>query len=438
MIVAASLSCWTACSNEDDDPVDEPEDPEEFIEETEPLTRQDSLDIAFMNVVSTLCQTDSTLYEQGGSSGNFSPDYGTVLYTVTPTVRYNVAESTEDAKGKFSLAFATAIDFAGAQDDGNTIRIDLGSKGTIEFEPAQEDGKVGVLIVNVPQIPDLTQIVWLQNEAWPLNEDNGGASIGKTFKSPDGKRWVCIQTPESAPNGILVTFDNTSWLPAQWDPSCSGAIDNDPGWHYTHYYLDERDWKSWLHGYASSEDLKVLNIFMYNNHGASHDPKADDVFNNPKFMSADMYNAIYGQDRYYCCGDMTWAYRTEAKHKYEYYYYSEHWLHKGWRNDSKKNPYTFMGNRWYIMRHNWEESYLKDDRWNSYDCRDVSIHELHLDGKSKRRGDYDEKTYRNYDKVKDHKTYIKVEAYHFGGDFFNEKTMTYKDGFVYFDLTSRR
>lgn len=118
-----------ACSNEDDDPVDEPEDPEEFIEETEPLTRQDSLDIAFMNVVSILCQTDSTLYEQGGSSGNFSPDYGTVLYTVTPTVRYNVAESTEDAKGKFSLAFATAIDFAGAQDDGNTIRIDLGSKG---------------------------------------------------------------------------------------------------------------------------------------------------------------------------------------------------------------------------------------------------------------------------------------------------------------------
>ena len=172
---------------------------------------------------------------------------------------------------------------------------------------------------------------------------------------------------------------------------------------------------------------------MYKTDGSQSD-KAKEVFSNTAFMDAERYNAIFGQDRYYCCGDNTWAYTTSNEHKYKVWYYSN-WKGK-WREDTEKHTYVFMGNRWYIMRHRWQESYIRDDRWDSYYCWVVPGHEYNLDHSFRR--NYDDRTHRNYWKVYDHNTYIKVKAYHFDGSFYNQQTKTYKDGFVNFDISRRR
>ena len=435
MLLVGLLFGWTACSEKDDEL--EPDEQEVFTEETEPMIRQDSLNIAFMNIVSTLCETDSTFVQEEDHSGNYKPAYGTLLYSVTPTVRYKVAESAEDAKGQFLSAFATAIEFAGAKDDGTTVRIDLGTKGNVEFEPAHAEGKEGILNVDIPQIPDLTQVVWLQSEAWPQNDGNGGTKVGQTFKTPDGRRWVCIQTPESV-TGVLVTFDDYPEIQQSWDPACNGQFKYE-GWQYAKFFANEKEWKSWLHWYASSEDLITLNRFMYNSIDGSHSKKAEKVFSNPTFMTPERYNAIYGQNRYYCCGDNTWGYTTSNTHKYKVWYYNS--FRKTWKEGSEMHPYLFMGNRWYVMNSNWKNSKLKDDRWNSYDCLSVAGHSkvLSLNGGGDYVWvdgvDYDETSTRNYDKIFDHNTYIKVKTYHFNGDFYNTQTETYKNGFEIFDIS---
>lgn len=450
LLISGMLCCWTACSDDNESTTEEPI---EDNDEAESMTRQDSLNIAFMNVIGTLCQTDSTFYEQEDLSGIYSPEYGIVLYTVLPTVRYKMAESAEDAKGQFHIAFATAIEFAGANENGNTVCIDLGEKGRIEFERTQSEGYMGVLNVDIPQIPDLTQVVWLQTEAWPQNAGDGGTYVGQTFKSSDGKRWVCVQTPNGGSEyGLLVTFDDYGWLQKQFDPLINSGAGKKKNKGYDQltqgYNLKygvnnaHKYWQSWLHWYASSNDLLMLNRFMYNENGTRNE-NATDVFSNTAFMASDRYKAIYGQNRYYCCGDHTWAILTKNKYKYEYYYYSQR--AGEWKVDfTEKHPYTFMGNRWYVMNSNWHNSILKDDRWNSYYCKEHPGHtqvlrqDEHGHWNWTAGNDYEEWNFRNFDKKDDHNTYIKVKTYHFYSDFYNVQTGKYKDGFVNFDTSGRR
>ena len=427
LLMCIMLCCWTACSNDDDVQADD-EDDVEYNGETEPMTLQDSLDIAFMNVISTLCETDSTFTVK---SDNYVPDYGTLLYSVSPTVRYKTADSKADARGQFILAFASAISFTRTLVEGSTIRIDLGNKGSVEFEPAEGEGKLGVLNVDIPQIPSLTQVVWIQTEAWPQNAGDGGTYIGMTFKSRDGKRWVCVQTSEGGSEyGLLVTFDNLYSFQDWTDPACRGERGME-GWHFTHYYSNEHDYRSWLHWFSSSEDLKKLNRFMYNENGSGNEV-AVEVFSNPNFMSAERYNAIYGQDRLYCCSDNTWGYTTPNTntHKYKYWIYSQ--FYDEWVTRTTDETYLFMGNRWYVMNSYWRNSKILDDRWNSYDVSGLWTRRSNLYGNVE--DDYWADSYRNYDKYFDHNTYIKVQSYHFDSYFYNEQTGLYADGFTLFDL----
>lgn len=447
LLIACGMSfCWTACSNDDED--SETDEPVEYTGETEELTRQDSLDVAFQTAVSTLCETDSI--EE--PSGNYAPDYGTMLYTVSPTVRYKMAENTEDALGQFRLAFAAAIDFTGAKDDGTTIRIDLGEKGSMEFERTQGEGRVGVLNVNIPQIPDLTQVVWLQTEAWPLNEGDGGTYVGQTFISPQGFKWVCVRTSQSQDYGILVTFDDNmgtygkkkgeTSLKEIRDPACNGEDGLEgrypgkwDGWQYRRYYKDDRDWISWTHGYASAEDLKALNMFMYNNDG-SRDQNAVEIFSNPKFMQSNLYNSIYTEGRSFCCGDYQWNKRTTNTHDYRLWYYSVY--RKGWIEDIVKCTYQWCGSSWYIMHSKWKESKRLDERWNSFACRSsVAGWRIRVTDWTIEEG-YTAFTSHNYDKSIDHVNFPKVMAYHFHSDFYDEETGKYKDGFVNIDISGRR
>lgn len=437
LLMAAMLLCWTACSNDNDSPVDaDDEDDVEYVEETEPMTRQDSLNIAAMSVINALC-TDSTSTEPD-ANGKYIPQYGSVLYDMTPTVRYKVAESAEDAKGQFLLSFATAIAFVGVNNSGDAISLDFGDNGSVEFEPAQGEGKLGILHVDMPQIPSLTQVVWLQAEAWPHNDGNGGTYVGQTFKSRDGKRWVCIQTSEGGSEyGLLVTFDNTDGLTKLFDPRSNSDGGVQWGYHVERGDDAEKYWQSWLHyGYASSADLKSLNRFMYNQGGATRNVKAEEIFSNTAFMSAEMYNAIYQSGKHYCCGDNSWHYRTSNEHKYYYYRYSSR--KKSWVTDgSVKDTYYFMGNRWYIMYANWRNSFLRDDRWDSYNCYHIAGHQYNIDGGHT--NDYDVNNFRNYYKSSDHLNYIKVQAYHFNGSFYNEQTGQYANGeFTNWDITGRR
>lgn len=445
LMVYGMSFCWTACSNDSED--SETDEPVEYTGETEQLTRQDSLDVAFQSAVSTLCETDSIVEP----SENYAPDYGTMLYKASPTVRYKMAENAEDALAQFRLAFAAAIEFAGANDDGTTVRIDFGEKGSIEFERTQGDGRMGILNVDIPQIPDLTQVVWLQTEAWPLNDGDGGTYIGQTFKSPQGFKWVCVRTPESSEYGLLVTFDDKQG--AFWkgalneirDPACNGQDDvNGPGnpkwdgWQYLYFYSNDRDWISWTHGcYALADELRVLNMFMYNNDGTRYE-KAVDVFSNTDFMSTELYNAIYTDGRYFCCDGYQWDVRTENKHEYKLWYYSTgYWFRKDqWREGTQKCTYKWCGSRWYIMRNHYWDSRVLDEQWNSFASRNVAGWNKDTQGNGA--WWYNEWTSRNYDKSYDHVTYPKVVAYRFYGDFYNEKTRTYKDGFVNFDISGRR
>lgn len=399
------------------------------------MTIEDSTNIALHLIANILYDNDTaTVASYEEFSQQRKPDYGQLLYESTPSERYRIAQDFEDAKTRFITDFGCVLRFAGISTDSDIITISIGQKGKLTFSPQSGQGKLAVIDIDMDLFKDLTQIVFLSPQAWPNNDSDGGVKLGDTFKTSDGRRWVCVQSCAGGTEyGLLVTFDdNRNDITPYFDPACNGQQGME-GWHYSHYFND-RDWQSYVHGsgYAKSEELLILNRFLYDYNGQKN-AMADKILSNEKFMPNSLYKNVFTDGAYYLCGDNSWMYWTPNKHKYKRYYYSQ--KGKKWKEADDKLNYIFMGNRWFVMHSNWMSSELKDDYWNSYSCYNGNSHVLNYRGEKIN----DENYYnsRNHDKKYDQK-YVAVKVYRFHGDFgrINEQEgmVEYRDGYKPFIL----
>lgn len=399
------------------------------------MTIEDSTNIALHLIANILYDNDTATVESYEEfSQQRKPDYGQLLYESTPSERYRIAQDFEDAKTRFITDFGCVLRFAGISTDSDIITISFGQKGKLTFSPQSGQGKLAVIDIDMDLFKDLTQIVFSSPQAWPNNDSDGGVKLGDTFKTSDGRRWVCVQSCAGGTEyGLLVTFDdNRNDITPYFDPACNGQQGME-GWHYSHYFND-RDWQSYVHGsgYAKSEELLILNRFLYDYNGQKN-AMADKILSNEKIMPNSLYKNVFTDGAYYLCGDNSWMYWTPNKHKYKRYYYSQ--KGKKWKEADDKLNYIFMGNRWFVMHSNWMSSELKDDYWNSYSCYNGNSHVLNYKGEKIN----DENYYnsRNHDKKYDQK-YVAVKVYRFHGDFgrINEQEgmVEYRDGYKPFIL----
>lgn len=183
-----------ACSDKDDDITSEDLPTDEHI-----LTQEEINKWAADNIILWLCdaQTDSLT----GKITSQTPDYGEVLNSGTPTVRYTKAATFEDARKAFQAWIIPDATQDPKQDGG--ITVDMGSEGTVTFRPETGDGKVAVADIQMTRLPDITQVVFIKPEAWPEN-NNIGIVKGSTWLK-DGKLYVCVRTCDDG-IGYLVHF----------------------------------------------------------------------------------------------------------------------------------------------------------------------------------------------------------------------------------------
>ena len=433
LMLCMAICNMTSCDTNEKVNLDQDYEDESITDDTsvEYMTIEDSINIALHIIANILYDNDNDTAAVASYDvlpQQRKPDYGRLLYESSPTVRYKIAQDFADAKNKFMTDFGWALRFAGISTDNDEITISFGKKGKLTFNPESGQGKLAVIDIDMALFPDLTQIIFLSPQAWPHNDSDGGVKVGDTFKTSDGRRWICVQSCEGGTEyGLLVTFDdNRHDITPYFDPACNGQQGME-GWHYSHYF-DDRDWQGYVHSssYAKSEELLILNRFLYNYDGQKND-KADKILGNEKFMPNSLYKNVFKDGAYYLCGDNSWMYWTSNKHKYKRYYYSQ--KKKKWKEADDKLNYIFMGNRWFVMKSNWN-CLLKDDYWNSYRCYNGDSHILNSKGEK-----IDNENYyssRNHDQKYDQK-YVAVKAYRFHGDFgrINEQEgkVEYRDGY---------
>ena len=329
------------------------------------LTRSDSVQVALMNVIQGLCKTDSTLVDKlEMNTGAFEPNYGVAVYSVTPTVRYQLVSDADYARTMFMNKFRVAILYSRADTTGTDIRINLDAYGSIEYSSVQSGGSVAVINVDVPHIPDLTQVVYIRPEAMSQNGGEGQLKEGDVLRYKDGRYWICIQP--STYGGLLVTFDRRDGHPFNgndggYDPKPTFV--NDPFVAYcqtteTGWYPKGINNNSYINlGFPSCEELEVLRRFMFNDDG-SRRPIADDAF---KFAVRDrggenLYNCMFDYGKLYCCGDGAGSWdgpiRTYTYSKYSSNYIWPFEYKNGWHDHEYDYMTKVCRTSWYIMQAN--------------------------------------------------------------------------------------
>ena len=451
LMLCMTIFNMTSCDQNDKVNLDDKEEYRPDNTSDAGLTREDSINIAIQLISNVLLDNDTvTVTTQDTPSIQRNVDYGQLLYESTPSARYRIAQDYADAKTIFMADFGWIMRFAGISADSDTITIDLGSKGELTFRPESGNGKVAVIDIDMTLIPDLTQIIFLSPQAWPQNNKDGGVRLYDTFKKDDGTRWVCVRTCDGGSEyGLLVTFDDDrDRVIAYFDPACNNEYKVDPynekddkyaGWRFTHY-LNDYDWQCYVHGseYAKSEELKILNRFLYDQDDGQKSEAAQKILGNRRFMSEELYNHVFAYGAYYLCGDNSWHYTPKKPHTYQIYVYSQ----KKWKDSTVDFQYVFMGNRWYVMYPNVYNSLMYDDFYNSYACFNGNYHILNSDWVDITPNDKKKKGIpywhtRNHDQKYD-KKYVAVRAYRFYGDFgkinIEGDKLEYKDGFKPFIL----
>ena len=365
LLMAVALCCWTGCS--DDNDTDSKLD-NDISNAASRATREDSVRIATQLVYQRLCVTDTAMHIKLSSGvDEFQPCYGAQLYDVTPTVRYVSANSLADARQMFITEFQGAITYLNADTTAVTIRLDLGQQGYICFLPEGSDGHVAKIEVSLKQLDRLTEVCFLQDEAWPQNAVNSIAQ-GNTFLSTDGHNFICIKNAENQA-GLMVTFDlgwdrllnNDGYIAQRHDPTLGewpNAPDNLPGrypWHSYIFFSHD--------GMIRSNQLYYLQGFLYEEGRQNKNSKEA-----LKRIATDrVVDLLYGVGKIYLCSDGCWL-ETETKHKYEDVLYYNMKKEKVCRDDIKRD-YIWFSMRFFIMHPTIGECRCEDWQANSFNIR---------------------------------------------------------------------
>lgn len=377
LVTIAMLSCcWVSCESDSSDYENfeyEEDDEDENKGYGEELTRKDSMLVALMSVVQSLCVTDSTLMDKlQNNVATFQPEYGMEVYSVSPTVRYAVVSNADEARMLFMNNFFLAIEYARADTTGANILINLDQYGSVEYTPAQSAGSVAVINVDIPCIPDLTQVVYVIPEATPQNDD-GQLRDGNVVRYKDGRYWVCIRIARYG--GLLVTFDSRDGRPFNkndgecspkptWvnDPFCEACGKGDKsGW----IPLDVKGRAYINSGFPTIDELNALRQFLYDDKGKIRQTAIDALtFAVKNRGGEDLYNHIFTKNQPFCCGSNVGSWKGDEKtYKYKKFHSNYIWpfqYKNGWHEHEYKYNTRRCKTTWYRMGGSWFHEY-----WNT-------------------------------------------------------------------------
>ena len=371
LCMAVVFGCfWAACESELDG------GPEGVVPKGKgavSLTRSDSVQVALMNVIQGLCKTDSTLVDKlEMNTGAFEPNYGVAVYSVTPTVRYQLVSDADYARTMFMNKFRVAILYSRADTTGTDIRINLDAYGSIEYSSMQSGGSVAVINVDVPQIPDLTQVVYIRPEAMSQNGGEGQLKEGDVLRYKDGRYWICIQP--STYGGLLATFDRRDGHPFNgndggYDPKPTFVDDPFVAWcRGSSWYPKGINNNSHINlGFPSCEELEVLRRFMFNDDG-TREQIAEDVFTFAikNRGGENLYNNMFDNGRIYCCGDGAGSWIGPVR-TYTYSKYCTKYMFRkdGWYDFKYDFNTRSCRTSWYVMQAN-TYTFLNEPEWETY------------------------------------------------------------------------
>ena len=365
LLMAVALCSWTACSDNSDTDSELEDDISYTAFQS---THKDSVHIATQLVYQRMCVADTAFITKLTSGvGEFQPCYGALLYDITPTVRYVSANSLADARQMFITEFQGAIKYLNADTTATAIRLDLEQHGYISFLPETANGHVAKIEVSLKQLDCLTEVCFLQDEAWPQNAVQAIAQ-GNTFLSADGHNFICIKNAENQA-GLMVTFDlgwdrllnNDGYIAQRHDPTLGewpNAPDNLPGrypWHSYIFFSHD--------GMIRSNQLYYLQGFLYEE-GRQNENSKEAL----KRIATDrVVDLLYGVGKIYLCSDGCWL-ETGTKHKYEDVLYYNMKKEKVRRDDIKRD-YIWFSMRFFIMHPTIGECRCEDWQANSFNIR---------------------------------------------------------------------
>lgn len=159
-------------------------------------------------LLSAFCKAE----KQPNGDLRYTPTYGDILYSTTPTIRYVAADNLKDAKVIFLSILSMAFDPAETVDiTPNNITYRIEGKGSLRFLASSDEKTIARIEVDFPVILGLKEIVFIPKDRWP----NNGLSllnIGDVYEdasTEERNRFLCIRDTESSNAGILITFDGT-------------------------------------------------------------------------------------------------------------------------------------------------------------------------------------------------------------------------------------
>ena len=153
-------------------------------------------------MLKALCDIDST-----SGKTTYTPHVGKVLYSATPTVRYMVADSKEEAEREYTNIVLALLK------DGNTQPEHDVKKGDVHltFVNGVNAEETARIIVDCPRLKDvLTTIIFLPRAVWPENATQATTpftllSVWKYL--PTNALYICVREPYGC-DGIMLSLSN--------------------------------------------------------------------------------------------------------------------------------------------------------------------------------------------------------------------------------------
>ena len=301
-----------ACSNKDNDTSSENDG--EVTEDFPVYSQEQINEWAANNIIYWLCETQTdTLTNQIVSH---TPDYGVVLNSSTPTVRYTRAATFEDARKAF-LAWITSDANRESKIDGE-ISVNMGSEGSVTFRPETGDGKVAIVDIQMTRLPEISQVIFVKQEAWPENS-NVGITQGSTWIK-DGKVYVCVKDCANG-TGYLVHFITTYRRFLSHEVKYKkNFFHKTVTYRFCHDVYPSRPAEEYTRGGHYVVDAIRTYLYMLNLGQWMKNPKAEEVIRQiEKIQGVDkLYDCLYNKNVFFFHGDEGGYIDTNARQEDTY------------------------------------------------------------------------------------------------------------------------
>ncbi|MGN0067494.1 MAG: hypothetical protein ACI38V_07800 [Bacteroides sp.] len=204
LLMAAMALCTSSCSDDEEKNM---ADPEPTAEELAGMAAADRYEAANF-VIRAFAGLDEL--PDNWETSTFTPTEGVVVDEAAPGVRYVIVENQEAAERYF---FNLTPD-ATREETADGYRLVVEGFGTLAFRRMNSATCFGVVTVNLPQMPTLTEIRLVPESEVPTNAKYDGKpyyGIGSLVREKSTKRlYICVR-PSGGPNrkeyAYFVSFD---------------------------------------------------------------------------------------------------------------------------------------------------------------------------------------------------------------------------------------